>query len=247
MMNGDFEGKLAVRGGLRLRSFGVNQRAQCTAAESAGFGIVAQGPGSIDFSNGRLFCGNLLASNDSQIVNLPSFANNAGLVVGNVTELSGINFTLAAAELRNVSSNFCNASQTTSTSAEVAEFGAITLRATGAANESFNVQASDLARSTGMRLVGFSSSTQEVVINIVGNQTATFSNFFVDVGSVPLTSIIWNVCEANLVVIQGFQFPGILLAPNSDVTLQNGLVQGQIVAATLRGSGGGQINVPFCP
>ena len=74
--------------------------------------------------------------------------------------------------------------------------------------QSFNVQASDLARSTGMRLVGFGSSTQEVVINIVGNQTATFSNFFVDVGSVPLTSIIWNVCEANLVVIQGFQFPG---------------------------------------
>lgn len=52
-----------------------------------------------------------------------------------MTERSGINFTLDAAELRNVSSNFCNASQTTSTSAEVAEFGAITLRATGAANE----------------------------------------------------------------------------------------------------------------
>jgi hypothetical protein len=52
-----------------------------------------------------------------------------------VTERSGINFTLDAAELRNVSSNFCNASQTNATSAEVAEFGAITLRATGAANE----------------------------------------------------------------------------------------------------------------
>jgi hypothetical protein len=81
MMNGDFENRLAVRGGLRLRSFGVNQRAVCTAEESAGFGIVAEGPGPIDFANGRLFCGNLLASNDSQIVNLPSFANNAGLVV----------------------------------------------------------------------------------------------------------------------------------------------------------------------
>jgi hypothetical protein len=92
MMNGDFEGKLAVRGGLRLRSFGVNQRAQCTAAESAGFGIVAQGPGSIDFSNGRLFCGNLLASNDSQIVNLPSFANNAGLVVPTHRSIAIVSF-----------------------------------------------------------------------------------------------------------------------------------------------------------
>jgi hypothetical protein len=80
MMNGDFESGVAVAGGLRLRSFGVNQRVACDAAQSAGYGIIAQGPGVVDFTNGLLFCGNLLASEDSEIVNLPSFLN-GGLVV----------------------------------------------------------------------------------------------------------------------------------------------------------------------
>jgi choice-of-anchor A domain-containing protein len=126
-----------------------------------------------------------------------------------LTGRSGVNFTLAGEQLRNTSQSLCSAANTSATAAEVADFGAITLRASGAANESFTVQASDLSRATGMRLIDFDRSTvNEVVINVVGNATATFSNFFVDVGAVPLTSIVWNICEANLVVIQGFQFPG---------------------------------------
>jgi choice-of-anchor A domain-containing protein len=251
LTNGDVESTIAVNGGIRLSSFGVNQRAVCNATEAAGFGMIVGDSGSVDFTNGRLFCGNLLASANVTIVNLPSFGNGGRLVVGNVTQLSGVNFTLAAEELRNASAGLCGAASangTNSTQAELDGFGGITLRATGVANESFVVRASDLSTAAGLRLVGFNRNTvQEVVINVVGNGTATFSNFFVDVGSVPLTSIVWNICEAPQVVIQGFQFPGILLAPNSSVTLQNGLVLGQVVAATLRGSGGGQINIPFCP
>jgi hypothetical protein len=39
---------------------------------------------------------------------------------------------------------------------------------------------------------------------------------------------------------------GALLAAGADVTLQNGQVTGQVVARTLRGSGGGQIINPPC-
>jgi hypothetical protein len=120
------------------------------------------------------------------------------------------------------------------------------------------------------------SGTSEVIINVMreaGDSTAslTFSNFGVDLGSsLSARSVLWNVCGGtDLIVIQSFELPGTetraetrahtlltrcwwccdtgaLLAAGADVTLQNAKVRGQVVARTLRGSGGGQIVNPPC-
>lgn len=74
MINGDFESAAAVQGSLRLRNFGMNQATQCTPAESELFTLIVQN-GTLDYSNGRLFCGSLLASSNVDILSLPSFGS----------------------------------------------------------------------------------------------------------------------------------------------------------------------------
>lgn len=255
MVNGDFESAAAVRGGLRLRSFGVNQAVSgsaCTDGESQRFTLIAEG-GTIDYSNGQLFCGNLLASADAEILSAPSFGGGS-VKVGDVTELSGIDFEEAGRELLDESETLCSAVEDgEATDAEVDSSGGITLTATGATVEMFSVRARDLSAATGVRFVGFEGqSINEVIINVMreaddSEASLVLSNFAVDLGSVPVRSVLWNICGGtDLVVIQAVGLPGALLAAGADVTLQNGQVTGQVVARTMRGSGGGQIINPAC-
>lgn len=84
LTNGDFEARAAVRGGVRLRSFGVNQGPVCnlTGSDAAQFGFIVEGNGTFDFTNGQIACGSLLVSEGTQVVNLPGFGTSgAGLVV----------------------------------------------------------------------------------------------------------------------------------------------------------------------
>lgn len=81
LVNGDVQARVAVKGGVRLRSFGVAQGIQCNAQAAAGFGLIVQGPGALDFANGQLGCGNLLVSEDVDVISLPGFVGNGGLVV----------------------------------------------------------------------------------------------------------------------------------------------------------------------
>lgn len=119
-----------------------------------------------------------------------------------------------------------------------------------------------------MRLTNVDTSvTKAIIINVLGSGTARFSNFFFDTASVPQGLITWNICSAAQVVIENFLFPGTtttldvdptpsfshcsiagtLLAPAASVTLQKAEVVGSVVASSLTGSGGGQINVARCP
>jgi choice-of-anchor A domain-containing protein len=134
MVNGDFEAAGAVNGGLRLRNFGVDQAAECTAEENQRFTLVVQG-GTLDYANGQLFCGNLLASADVQVLSLPSFVSGS-LKVGNVLELSGIDFEEAQRELLDESETLCSAVvENNAPSAVVDASGGITFTATGSAVE----------------------------------------------------------------------------------------------------------------
>ena len=77
-----------------------------------------------------------------------------------------------------------------------------------------------MAAATSMHIVGISATLklQTVVINVVGasaEQVVSLSNFFVNLGSVPVQTVVWNICGTSDVVISRFQFPGMLPAPFS--------------------------------
>lgn len=81
LANGATGRALAVRGGVRLRSFNINHD-QPQACDDEGYGVVVEGCGVVvDVSNSRLSCGGLLASTNANIVSLPSFVGSAGLTV----------------------------------------------------------------------------------------------------------------------------------------------------------------------
>lgn len=80
------------------------------------------------------------------------------------------------------------------------------------------MQASDLASATSMQLVGIGTALklQAVVINVVGasaEQVVSLSNFFVNLDSVPVQTVVWNTCGTSDVVISRFRFLGSLPPP----------------------------------
>jgi hypothetical protein len=79
LVNGDFESAAAVNGGLRLRSFGIFQNSPCTAQASQGSTLIVNGP--VDVVDTHLFCGNLLVTNQSDVIRPPSFQPGNGVVV----------------------------------------------------------------------------------------------------------------------------------------------------------------------
>jgi hypothetical protein len=79
--NGATGSALAVRGGLRLSSFDINN-SHPQVCDDEDFGVVVEGSGVVvDVTNSQLSCGGLLASTNANIVSLPSFVGSAGLTV----------------------------------------------------------------------------------------------------------------------------------------------------------------------
>jgi hypothetical protein len=79
--NGATGSALAVRGGVRLRSFEVNN-GHPQACNDEDYGVVVDGSGvAVDVTSSHMSCGGLLASTSANIVSLPSFVGSAGLTV----------------------------------------------------------------------------------------------------------------------------------------------------------------------
>jgi hypothetical protein len=85
MMSVDIDSRVAVRGGLRLHDFTLNSQSCVNGLPptgSARFGVVVQGPGVVDLTEGSLACGSLLVSTDVAVASLPAFTSpGTGLVV----------------------------------------------------------------------------------------------------------------------------------------------------------------------
>ncbi len=99
--------------------------------------------------------------------------------------MQALSFELAEAKLTTASQRLCN--DTPSGTVQVTSWGAITL-------------------------------TGGNVINVVGaraEQVVSLSNFFVDLGSVPVQTVVWNICGTSVVVIYRFRFPGSRTPPPS--------------------------------
>jgi hypothetical protein len=79
LSNGDFEGRAAVNGGLRLRSFGLFQNSPCTANVSQEATLVVNGP--VDAVDTRLLCGNMIVSNLDDIIRAPSLQTGNSILV----------------------------------------------------------------------------------------------------------------------------------------------------------------------
>jgi hypothetical protein len=179
MTNGDVEGRVATNGGsFRAISFGIGSRiTPCNASLPSV--IVGGNNVTIDFQGG-IQCGTLVAEKSADLIYLPGFANGE-LVVGNVQNLTGVNFTAEAQQLNATANALCAASGIPAT---VSEWGAISFQGTNSATQAFTVNVSDINAATSATFnFPNASLVESVVVTIIGNESLTFSNFAINNGT----------------------------------------------------------------
>ncbi|MFK7927165.1 MAG: choice-of-anchor A family protein [Myxococcota bacterium] len=88
----------------------------------------------------------------------------------------------------------------------------------------------------GWDIKGKSGST--LVINLEGNcPDMFFQNGYMGVSGVGNTDVLWAVHDMTDLDIRNVSLQGSLLAPNTDVTFDNGNIDGQLISASLKGTG----------
>jgi choice-of-anchor A domain-containing protein len=202
---------------------------------------------SVELVQSIISCGSLFGESSLSVVSLPDFANGS-VVLGDVTDSTGVNFTAEAEQLNATANALCAA--TDGIPANVSDItGVIALTATSAnsSQQTFTINADDL---NSARTIVFSfpnaSAVESVVVTIQGNTSLNVTNFGIDNGGVAGGQITFVVCSAPHVTLRGVELQGNLLAFNSSVTIENSLVSGVVVAQSLNGTGGGQLAPPLC-
>jgi len=91
----------------------------------------------------------------------------------------------------------------------------------------FNVQASDIARCSGLT-IDVPANTKLVLINVAGT-SATFTNFEIfGTTKTNTPKIMWNFPSATTVTLANFRLKGALLAPRATIVAYNGAIDGQV-------------------
>ncbi|ELR15600.1 uncharacterized protein ACA1_164810 [Acanthamoeba castellanii str. Neff] len=227
MVNGDVEGRVAVNGGFRVKSFGTAQAYSCpdTANYASMFNLIVNGK--MDYSNGQLFCGSsisLSSMNDPSLRQKDFGATNARVAAGKtIKDVTGFDFVATAGYLQGVSNYFSKYAPGTHSHFRVTEVSPADVN-------KLNIEGGDYVQ----------------VINIKGSGDINFSNFEIPTALNP-SQVIYNVVGNNNIKISGFGLKGHLLALNSDVVLENGHVAGNVYVRSLVGQGSGQVNLAPCP
>ena len=146
-------------------------------------------------------------------------------------------FETAEAELTDYSAQLASFRPNGTT--EVA-YGALTFSGTDPDVNVFQVSAADFVNVTEVRLEVPESST--VVINVSGTSVELrsfgFSGGECKAGDTDeCQGIIWNFYEAEDIFITGIGLQGTLLAPQADLNLENGMIDGQVIVQNLTGGG----------
>lgn len=122
------------------------------------------------------------------------------------------------------------------------QYGGLTLTGNNATQNVFKVSGANLASSSFMNITAPAGST--VIINIDGT-TDRMQYMGINLsGGIDRQHVVFNFYEAITLTINGASVPGLVWAPQADVTFTNGQLNGSLVAQSL--SGGGQFNdFPF--
>lgn len=245
MTNGDVEGAVAVNGDFVARnSFGVGDKLVGTSQCLPGaFNLIVNG--NLDYTkNGQVFCGSALVPASTDIISSPNFRQtDAKVVTGSISSLANLDFESERSFLLSLSSTLCN---TKSTAVTVRPYNILWASSDSSASSIFfSINLSDLNSANYFKF-NLLHSPSEIIINVVGTGKLSLSNFRIEPGSLPESSILFNICDASSVTVENLELPGSLLAPKSQLTLQNAQIVGNVVVQTIYGPGSGEIHFAPC-
>ncbi len=113
--------------------------------------------------------------------------------------------------------------------------GALTVTAASAGTFVFNVQASSFPMIG--NIVIDAPTTATVIINVRGTSASITNKGFTLSGGITASTILFNFVEATSLTVSGIGFSGSVLAPTAVFSFNNGHINGDVVAASVSGSG----------
>jgi choice-of-anchor A domain-containing protein len=224
-LGSDVLGKVAAGGNITMSNFSVG----VGLAETDTANVLVSG-GDMNLANGAVWGDAVYggAFNANASVTFPRGAASQG---------TPIDFTAKGAELRALSSRLNGLAANGTTTVEA--WGGVFFTGTDPAVNAFQVSASDLASAWTLFINAPAGSL--VVINVSGT-TGSLRGGHVFSGGIDQRGVLFNFATATSFTAEGYGLWGTLLAPNADVTFNNGSFDGGIYAKSLTGNAEGHIN-----
>lgn len=216
----DVEGRVAVGHDFTGTGLGLNSNLVAGAD-----GVIVGNAASL--SNGQLYSGNLRygASHNSTI----NFLNGASVQGGIGSFFSG-----AQSYLQSLSAQLSGQAANGST---VTNVGNLMLTGTSTSLNVFDVSSSFLSSANFLNIDVPDTST--VLVNVLYGTGASnqFENFAVALNGTPKQNVLFHFANPGSLSIQRISVPGSILAPYSNVTFNNGNLEGTLIAQSLSGNG----------
>ena len=224
-LGSDVLGKVAAGGNITMSNFSVG----VGLAETDTANVLVSG-GDMNLANGAVWGDAVYggAFNADTSVTFPRGAASQG---------TPIDFTAKGAELRALSSRLNGLAANGTTTVEA--WGGVFFTGTDPAVNVFQVSASDLASAWTLFINAPAGSL--VIINVSG-PTGSLRGGHVFSGGIDQRGVLFNFATATSFTAEGYGLWGTLLAPNADVTFNNGSFDGGIYAKSLTGNAEGHIN-----
>ncbi len=214
----DTEGKMAVGRNAELANYSIGDK-----LETFGEDVLVVG-GNLTYHSGRVFNGNVVYGNTT---NLPiGFTS----IDGELINSSPIDFTAAETYLKNLSTQLSLQSVNGTTTVQ---WSTLSLTGSDPFLNVFYATASDIANTTTVEINVPSGSA--VIVNIDGQDITWTGGLLIN--GTDKNSVLYNFFNAEDLTISNIDIRGSVLAPNASVNFPSGVVNGQLVAEFLEGSG----------
>jgi choice-of-anchor A domain-containing protein len=220
---GDSQGKVAVGGNANLQNVGIADRLNNSNGSEDHLVV----DGNLTMNGGQVFGGNAVVGGTASGVN---FNCSSCSVVND----NAIDFTAAKDYYTDLSNNLANL-ETTGTS-NLASWGGLTLTGN---NQDINVFEMSF-NGVGQINLNAPSDSELIVINVTDEIVSLPSSspgwfgsmFYNNNGSDAnlWSNVIWNFANATEIDIQNIGWKGSILAPNANLKLKNGNIEGQVIA-----------------
>lgn len=219
----DAEGRVAVGGNATFTNFGIGDRLPGSGGSDTRLVV----GGDLTYNGGQVFGGNAVVGGH---VNTPVYFNcapNCGVSQGNP-----IDFAAAQQELTALSQNLGGLG-TTGTAEH--KWGGIWLEGNNSDLSVFNLDGDWFSQSSYLNIGGVGNDAT-VVFNVSGD-SVNIANFGLNLGGIKKQNVLFNFVEATQLSTTGFSFAGSVLATQAHYNFNNGNVEGNLIAASVAGSG----------
>lgn len=215
----DTEGRLAAGGDINIRNYSVGLK----AAQSE-YSMVSGG--NVNFKSGYVHNGGIYAASSITLANASAAAANT---VGGTS--SPVDFNNEFTYLDELSNSLSLMAATGTT--VVKPWGTIYLTGTESVNY-FNVGWADLDNSCG--IIFDIGVDDKAIVNVSGTSN-TFGGFGIFGVDGKERDVVYNFFDSDVLSISSINVRGNILAPNADVTFNSGVINGNLIANSFKGTG----------